>query len=455
MASAEAVAAVIEAGGAHVPELLDRLEVRLAEVAASHGAVLAEHAGATIAAGGKRLRPLLVFVAAGSRASDGVLRAAVAVELVHSATLVHDDVLDAAPAAARPADGGRRRGPRAGDRHRRPAVLARVRRAGAPTGAPTRCACSPTPRPRWPQGELMQRADAWNVGVSRERYLRALRPQDRAAVRGRLPARRARGRRAGRAAGAVRPPDRARVPAARRRARRLRPGGAHRQAPRHRPARRHGHAAADPRARARSGAGRARPARRADARGRRRRCATRSPPRGRWRSRGRMRSRWSRTRRPICRSCRTAQRAALELVADGVVDRYSARSPSARWVRGERGGEALDLVLHVGVREAREVLDQALGAAVELLVEAIDDGLVEDRRGASTRSWGSAGAPPTGSGRPPPTRPGTPGSRSHSGHTCRSRSGLETMGSASAGAGCASKYTTSISRPEGRTTRRT
>ena len=95
MASAEAVAAVIEAGGAHVPELLDRLELRLAELAASHGAVLGEHAGATISAGGKRLRPLLVFVAAGA-AGDGVLRAAVAVELIHSATLVHDDVLDGA-----------------------------------------------------------------------------------------------------------------------------------------------------------------------------------------------------------------------------------------------------------------------------------------------------------------------------------------------------------------------
>jgi len=95
VASAEAVAAVIEAGGAHVPELLDRLELRLAELAASHGAVLGEHAGATISAGGKRLRPLLVFVAAGA-AGDGVLRAAVAVELIHSATLVHDDVLDGA-----------------------------------------------------------------------------------------------------------------------------------------------------------------------------------------------------------------------------------------------------------------------------------------------------------------------------------------------------------------------
>ena len=99
MASAESVAAVIEAGGAHVPELMERLEARLQELARSHGAVLAEHAGETIAAGGKRLRPLLVFVAAGPspRDPDGVLRAAVAVELVHSETLVHDDVLDSAP----------------------------------------------------------------------------------------------------------------------------------------------------------------------------------------------------------------------------------------------------------------------------------------------------------------------------------------------------------------------
>ena len=116
------------------------------------------------------------------------------------------------------------------------------------------------------QGELMQRSDAWNVGDDARALPRALRPQDRAAVRGRVRARRARGRRPGRAAGAVRAPDRARVPAARRRARRLRPGGAHRQAPRHRPARRHGHAAADRRPRARSGARRAGPARRAHAR---------------------------------------------------------------------------------------------------------------------------------------------------------------------------------------------
>jgi geranylgeranyl pyrophosphate synthase len=98
VASAEAVAAVVEAGGAHVPGLMDALEARLRVVARSHGAMLGEHACATIEAGGKRLRPLLVFVAAGPSPAghDAALRAAVAVELVHSATLVHDDVLDAA-----------------------------------------------------------------------------------------------------------------------------------------------------------------------------------------------------------------------------------------------------------------------------------------------------------------------------------------------------------------------
>jgi geranylgeranyl pyrophosphate synthase len=171
MASAEAVAAVIEAGGAHVPGLMQRLEARLAELAASHGAVLAEHAGSTIAAGGKRLRPLLVFVAAGPGAHDldGVLRCAVAVELVHSATLVHDDVLDAAAL---------RRG--------RPTVVATAGRAIATATGDllfSRAFAELTVNGRADElrvlsdassalarGELLQREDAWDLRVSRERY---------------------------------------------------------------------------------------------------------------------------------------------------------------------------------------------------------------------------------------------------------------------------------------------
>ena len=149
------------------------LEDRLRAVARSHGATLGEHAGATIEAGGKRLRPLLVFVAAGpAAADDAALRAAVAVELVHSATLVHDDVLDAAVLRrGRPtvvAAAGR------GDRHgdRRPAVLARVRRARGRRDAPSRCGLLSDASSALVQGELLQREDAWNLHVARERYLR-------------------------------------------------------------------------------------------------------------------------------------------------------------------------------------------------------------------------------------------------------------------------------------------
>jgi geranylgeranyl pyrophosphate synthase len=53
----------------------------------------------TLAAGGKRIRPLLVFCSAPREqtGAERVLATAAAVELVHMATLVHDDLLDGAP----------------------------------------------------------------------------------------------------------------------------------------------------------------------------------------------------------------------------------------------------------------------------------------------------------------------------------------------------------------------
>ena len=51
-------------------------------------------------AGGKRLRPALVFLAARlGRPSglDDVVRAAMAIEFIHNATLIHDDLIDGAP----------------------------------------------------------------------------------------------------------------------------------------------------------------------------------------------------------------------------------------------------------------------------------------------------------------------------------------------------------------------
>ena len=173
MASAESVAAVIEAGGAHVPGMLERLEARLAEVAASHGPVLGEHAGATISAGGKRLRPLLVFVAAGPPADGdgaGILRAAVAVELIHSATLVHDDVLDGAHLRrGRPtvvAVAGRGMATATGD-----LLFSRAFSELAANGSPDAVRVLSAASSALAEGELMQRADAWNVETTRERYL--------------------------------------------------------------------------------------------------------------------------------------------------------------------------------------------------------------------------------------------------------------------------------------------
>ena len=124
----------------------------------------ARHAGETIAAGGKRLRPLLVCIAAGVPApeNDELVRAAVAVELVHAATLVHDDVIDGSPLRRGPPDRGRHRRTADGARDRRPAVLAGLRRAGC--GRLARADPGPVARgSALAAGELMQRDDSWDA----------------------------------------------------------------------------------------------------------------------------------------------------------------------------------------------------------------------------------------------------------------------------------------------------
>jgi geranylgeranyl pyrophosphate synthase len=74
---------------------LAELEDRLERAVASHPGVVAEVGADAISAGGKRLRPLLVFLSSPPGAPPPVA-AAVAVELVHMATLVHDDLIDGA-----------------------------------------------------------------------------------------------------------------------------------------------------------------------------------------------------------------------------------------------------------------------------------------------------------------------------------------------------------------------
>ena len=82
---------------ANTPGLDDYLEdvdTRLAATIGRHPGLVAE-AGADALAGGKRLRPLLVFLAT-PRDEEPSVAAGVAVELVHMATLVHDDLIDEA-----------------------------------------------------------------------------------------------------------------------------------------------------------------------------------------------------------------------------------------------------------------------------------------------------------------------------------------------------------------------
>jgi geranylgeranyl pyrophosphate synthase len=170
------VEAVYELAGPSLPALMSRIEARMADLARGHGPLLAQHAGDTIAAGGKRLRPLLVCLAAGvpPPESEALVRAGVAVELVHGATLVHDDVLDgSALRRGRPtvvAAGGRGVATATGD-----LLFSRAfaELAGGGSADAVRIlagACSDLAR-----GELMQRADAWDVSVSVERYLQRCR----------------------------------------------------------------------------------------------------------------------------------------------------------------------------------------------------------------------------------------------------------------------------------------
>jgi geranylgeranyl pyrophosphate synthase len=162
--------AVLAAGGPELTVLLERTEVRLAAVAGAGGPELAAHATGTLSAGGKRLRPILVFLCADGDSGEWLVAAAAAVEMLHMATLVHDDVLDsAALRRGRPtvfAEAGRLAATATGDLlfSRAFAELVAARSEEAVRVLST--ASSALAR-----GELMQRADAWSPDVTPERYL--------------------------------------------------------------------------------------------------------------------------------------------------------------------------------------------------------------------------------------------------------------------------------------------
>jgi heptaprenyl diphosphate synthase len=84
--------------GDQVNPALAEIEERLAVAVRGSDQLTAEPAAHLSDAGGKRLRPLLAVLTSqlGDGATEEVLRAAVAVELTHLATLYHDDIMDSA-----------------------------------------------------------------------------------------------------------------------------------------------------------------------------------------------------------------------------------------------------------------------------------------------------------------------------------------------------------------------
>jgi geranylgeranyl pyrophosphate synthase len=165
------VTAVLDASSRWLPSRLGEVENLLRESIGGYGEPLAAAAGATLAAGGKRLRPMLVLLCAGeSSDADRAVRAATAIELVHMATLVHDDVLDEAPLRrGNPtvaATSGRARAVATGD-----LLLSRAFALLAGAGDDRAVALLAEAAVALARGELMQRHDAFDSGVSEERYL--------------------------------------------------------------------------------------------------------------------------------------------------------------------------------------------------------------------------------------------------------------------------------------------
>jgi geranylgeranyl pyrophosphate synthase len=175
----EGLDAIMRGGGENLRELMASTERHLERVTAEAGEPLATHAHAAIGGGGKRLRPLLVVLAAesaggsptGPAGEERLVRAAVAVELVHSATLVHDDLIDGAPLRrGRPtvaAVAGREVAVATGDLLFSLAFAQLARNESA-----TQLRALSDASSALAAGELLQREDAYASHVAVERYLR-------------------------------------------------------------------------------------------------------------------------------------------------------------------------------------------------------------------------------------------------------------------------------------------
>jgi geranylgeranyl pyrophosphate synthase len=164
------VASVLDVPG--ISTYLDSVEERLREIVARDGGAVAAAGAETLASGGKRLRPMLVYLCAppAGRERTGLISAGCAVELVHMATLVHDDQIDAAPLRRGRPTVWRSRGPRVstatGDH-----LFARAFSELVTTGDMRAVTALSDACLALARGEILQREQAGNAETTPEQYL--------------------------------------------------------------------------------------------------------------------------------------------------------------------------------------------------------------------------------------------------------------------------------------------
>ncbi len=148
---------------------LDDLEAQLVAAVEAYPGLVSAVGTDALEAGGKRLRPLLVFLAADP--GEAPLAAGAAVELVHMATLVHDDLIDRARYRRGRESAWASHGPEAA-RAAGDYLFARAFAELAATGdrAAVRCLAGATLA--LARGEALQRAQTHDPETSVEDYLR-------------------------------------------------------------------------------------------------------------------------------------------------------------------------------------------------------------------------------------------------------------------------------------------
>ena len=165
-----AVATILDVPG--ISTYLDAVEERLREVVARDGGEVAAAGAETLSSGGKRLRPMLVYLCAppSGRERPGLVSAGCAVELVHMATLVHDDQIDAAPLRRGRPTVWRTRGPRvstaSGDH-----LFARAFSELVTTGDMRAVTALSEACLALARGEILQREQAGDAETTSEQYL--------------------------------------------------------------------------------------------------------------------------------------------------------------------------------------------------------------------------------------------------------------------------------------------